>query len=258
MGNLPVVQEVGTGFQVVGDYITGHPERAHERVHNYFEESVIGSAWAGIAQYFKGNHDNANEYFRGCGRATGKAVLGGGFMRDVPVFHELAVCGESLGDVIGGGDTESAAKRWETYVESSVIGGGIATVRAKRAGDDHRAAELAKGFVKAGARCAVAGIGAVTVTAVTAPYGIVAAVAPAVTTAALSGGVGAASTAAAQVIDKGTVDDIGVVVGNGLFGGVILGACTDFPGILANNAAGVYHRSSATQDAGISKNLIKK
>ena len=53
----------------------------------------------------------------GMGRATGRAVCGGGLLSEVPGFKELDKCGKSLGDVIGGGDEESARKRWtEEYV----------------------------------------------------------------------------------------------------------------------------------------------
>lgn len=234
MGNLPVIHEVGTSFVSLGDAITGHPEKARERWNNYAKESVIGSYVAAVVEVGKGNDDKAEEYLKGMGRATGKAVLGGGLLRDVPVFHELAVCGESLGDVIGGGDTKSAGKRWETYIESSVIGGGIAAIGAKIDGDDEEAEKLAKGFLKAGAKFGVsaAAVGATIATGgLAAPYGVAAAAA---TGAAVGGGVGAASTAAAQAIDKGKVDDPGAVVGSGLFGGV-LGGVTE--GVSAKSAA---------------------
>ena len=223
MGNLPVVHEVGTSFASLGDAITGHPEKARERWKNYAKESVVGSPVAGVVELCKNNPDKAEEYWKGMGRATGKAVLGGGFLRDVPVFHELAVCGESLGDVIGGGDTKSAEKRWETYVESSVIGGGIAAIAAKIDGDDEKAEKLIKGCGKATLRFGVtaAGVAATAVTGgLAAPYGVAASVA---TGATVGGVTGAGSTALVQVIDKGKVDDAGAIVGSGLFGGVVGG-----------------------------------
>ena len=234
MGNLPVVHEVGTSFVSLGDAITGHPEKARERWDNYAKESVIGSYVAAVVEVSKGNDDKAEEYLKGMGRATGKAVLGGGLLRDVPVFHEIAVCGESLGDVIGGGDTKSAEKRWETYIESSVIGGGVAAIAAKIDGNDEEADKLAEGCLKAGARFGVSavGIGATIATGgLAAPYGIAAA---ATTGVIVGGGVGAASTAAVQAIDKGKVDDPGAVVGSGLFGGV-LGGITE--GVSAKSVA---------------------
>ena len=234
MENVPVAHEVGTSFASLGDAITGHPEKALERWKNYAKESVVGSAVAGVVEFCDDNPDKAKEYWKGMGRATGKALLGGGFLRDVPVLHELAVCGESLGDVIGGGDTESAAKRWETYIESSVIGGGIAAIAAKIDGDDEKAKELLKGCGKATLRCTVTAAG-VAATAVTgglpAPYAVAASAA---TGAAVGGVTRAGSTALVQVTDKGKVDDAGAIVGSGLLGGVV-GAVSK--GIAAKRAA---------------------
>ena len=234
MGNVPVVHEVGTSFASLGDAITGHPEKARERWRTYAQESFDGSYVASVAEVCKGNPDKAEEYLKGMGRATGKIVLGGGLLRDVPVFHELAVCGESLGDVIGGGDTKSAEKRWETYAESSLIGGGIAALGAKIAGDDEEAKKFAKGCGKATLRFGVtaAGIAATAATGgLAAPYGVAASAAAGAT---VGGATGAASTALVQVIDKGKVDDAGAVVGSGLFGGVV-GGVSD--GIAAKRVA---------------------
>ena len=47
---------------------------------------------------------------KGSERATGQALLGGGLLKDVPVFHELATAGKSLGHMIGGANRQ-AAKR---------------------------------------------------------------------------------------------------------------------------------------------------
>lgn len=234
MGNLPVVHEVGTTFASAGDVITGHPEKAGERWNNYFEESVVGSFAASVVEFCDDKPENAKKYLKGLGRATGKAVLGGGFLRDVPVLHEIAVCGESLGDLIGGGDTKSAAKRWETYVESSVIGGGIVGIAAKIDGDDETAEKLLKGCGKATLRFGVtaAGVAATAATGgLAAPYGVAASAA---TGAAVGGVTGAGSTALVQVIDKGKVDDAGAIVGSGLLGGVVGGVSE---GIAAKRAA---------------------
>ena len=65
------------------------------------------------------------------------------------MFHELATCGESLGDMIGGGDSESAAKRWDNYTEQSVIGSGIYAAHKYLKGDTEHARELGKGMAKA-------------------------------------------------------------------------------------------------------------
>ena len=65
-----------------------------------------------------GDTDEARRIAMGMGRATGRAVCGGGLLSEVPGFKELDKCGKSLGDVIGGGDEESARKRWtEEYVK---------------------------------------------------------------------------------------------------------------------------------------------
>lgn len=223
MGSFPVVHEVGTYLLSLGDVITGHPEKVRERWQTYLHESFIGSCVASVAEACKGNPDKAKEYFKDMGRATGKILLGGGLLRDVPFFHELAVCGESLGDVIGGGDTKSAGKRWETYFESSVIGGGIAALAAIKDGDDEEAEKFGKGCGKAALRFGVSAAG-IAVTAATgglaAPFGVASSVATGVI---VGGATGATSTALVQVIDKGKIDDAGEIVASGLFGGVVRG-----------------------------------
>ena len=78
MGNIPVIHETGTAFMSLGDAITKHPEKARERWNNYAKESVIGSFVAAVAEKTNGNDEKAAEYFKGMGRATGKAVLLGG------------------------------------------------------------------------------------------------------------------------------------------------------------------------------------
>ena len=236
MGNLPVIHEVGTSFVSLGDVITGNPKRAEERWETYLEESVLGSMAAGIVEACDPDSKpgEAKKYFKGLGRATGKAVLGGGLLRDVPFFNELAVCGEALGDVIGGGDTKSAEKRFETYPENSLIGAAVGAIVATNAGDEEQAEKCAEGCRKAAFRFGVTAAGlAVTVATggLAAPYGVAASVA---TGAAVGGTTGAASTALVQVIDKGKVDDAGAVIGNGLFGGFV-GGVSD--GIAAKRAA---------------------
>ena len=249
MGNLPVIQELGTGFQALGDHVTGNPEKARERWDNYYHESVVGSAWAGAVERAKGNEDKAKEYFRGFKRATGKAIFGGGLLRDVPVFHELAVSGESLGDIISSGDTAAARTRWRMYLESSVIGGSLGTVAATVSGDKERAQKLGRGFVKAGLRFGVAGI-SLGATASTAGAAALYGVASTATGAVVGVLTGAASTAATQVIDEGEVHDPSAVIGNGLFGGALLWANGAATGLCANNAAGVFPRSPQQDTAG--------
>ena len=235
MGNLPVIHEVGTCFQALGDHALGHPEKARERWDNYCKESVLGSLVTVATEIRKGNSENAARYLRGFGRAAGKALLGGGLLRDVPGFHELATCGESLGYVIGEGDVESARESWKTYLESSVIGAGIGMLAARNAGYHEAAERRRQGFIRAMARFGVLGLtvaAAVATGGNAASYGIVASV---VAVIVLGGGIGAASTAATQIIDNGEVD-LGAIVGNGLFG-----VFFSFD-IWANNAAGTYPR----------------
>ena len=96
-----------------------------------------------------GDLDRARELGKGMGRATGKALLLGGVLKDVPLFHELATCGESLGDMIGGGDRESAEKRWDNYANQSFFGSGIYAAHEARIGNIEHAQELGKGMAKA-------------------------------------------------------------------------------------------------------------
>ena len=248
MGNIPIIHEVSTSFMSLGDAITGNPEKARQRWHDYAKESVIGSYGAAVAEAIKGNDEKAEEYLKGMGRATGKAVLLGGVFRDVSVFHELAVCGESLGDVIGGGDTESARRRWGKYVESSVIGGTVCAIKAECDSDYERAEKLANGALKATLKfgATAAGVGVTVATGgLAAPLGVGVSVA----TGAVVGGVSGAGTCAiGQVIDKGKVEDVGAVVGSGLFGGTV-GAITEAR--TAKNAAKA--KSQATESGSKAK-----
>ncbi|CAD7967342.1 unnamed protein product [Amoebophrya sp. A25] len=62
-------------------------------------------------------------YFEGFARASGKALCGGGFLRPLPVFQELAVAGEILGDVFAGTTfLEAACQRGRLYLEDSILG----------------------------------------------------------------------------------------------------------------------------------------
>jgi len=118
MGTIPVVHEVGTACQSLGHLIVADTKKAKADWNNYAHESVIGSGVAALVHAAQGSPDKAEEYGKGCGRAFGQAILGGGILKEVPVFKELSKCGKSLGDVIGGGDTEMARKRWtEEYVQ---------------------------------------------------------------------------------------------------------------------------------------------
>ena len=65
MGNLPVIHEVGTGFQALGDHALGQPDKARERWDNYCKESVLGSLATVATERRKGNNEKAGKYLRG-------------------------------------------------------------------------------------------------------------------------------------------------------------------------------------------------
>ena len=219
MANLPVVHEVVTSFQSLGDAITGDVDGARNRWKRYAEQSVIGSGVYAAVEAARGNKERATKLGKGMGRATGSALLGGGLLRNVPGFHELATAGDSLGDVIRGVDTKAAEKRWKVYAENSVIGSGVhAAVEASK-GNIERAEQLGKNMGKAtlSAGVTVAAVGATIATAgAAAPLG--AAVA-AGTGAVVGAGAGAGATAAEQAI-RGDKINAGDVVAAGLMGGV--------------------------------------
>merc|ERR1711907_819860 len=181
----------------------------------------------------KGNRDRATELGKGMGRATGKILCGGGVLKDVPVLHELATCGESLGDMIGGGDRDSAEARWNQYAESSVFGSSIYAAVEAGKGNEDNAKVLLHGCGRAATKGAIT-MGAVAVTAgvtlLTAGAGTPAAVTAASCTGASTG---AAATAGVQAVD-GKVD-AGDVVASALLGG----AAGAVGGKLAGNAKGV-------------------
>jgi len=154
----------------------------------------------------------------GMGRATGKIICGGGLFRDAPLFHELAVCGESLGDVVGGGDMENASRRWEVYAEESLIGSGIYSSYEKNRGNLERANELSQGAGRAGTKAGIAvAAGAVTVGATVAAVGLSAPLA--VLTCGSVGAVTAAAATAGVQSVNGEINE-GDVVGNALMGGM--------------------------------------
>lgn len=214
---MPVVHEVSTSFGSLGDVITGNPGAARGRWKRYAEESVVGSGVYAAVEASKGNRDRATELGKGMGRATGKMLLGGGILRDVPVLHELATCGESLGDMIGGGDQNSARGRWDAYAAESVVGSSIYAAVEARKGRGEHAQELRRGSAKAGKKAgitAAAVTATVGVTVATAGAGLPAAIALGAATGATAG---AAATAGVQAVD-GKVNP-GDVVGNALLGG---------------------------------------
>ena len=219
MGNLPVVHEVTTSFQSLGDAITGDLDGAANRWNTYAEQSVIGSGVYAAVEAARGNEERAIELGKGMGRATGSALLGGGLLRNVPVFHELATAGDSLGDVIGGGDTETAAQRWGDYAENSVIGSGVYAAVEAGKGNTERAEELGKNMGKAAIS---AGITTAAVAATIATGGAAAplgAAAAAGVGAVVGAGVGAGAAAAEQALRKDKIE-AGDVVAAALMGGV--------------------------------------
>lgn len=219
MANLPVVHEVTTLFQSLGDAITGDPDRAANRWKTYAEQSVIGSGAYAAVEAARGNEERAIELGKGMGRATGSALLGGGAFGNVPVFHELATAGNSLGDVIGGGDTKTAAQRWCDYVENSVIGTGVYAAVEAGKGNTERAEELRKNMGKAAIS---AGITTAAVAATIATGGAAASLGAAATAgvgAAVGAGVSAGVAAAEQALRKDKIE-AGEVVAAALMGGV--------------------------------------
>lgn len=112
MVNVPVIHEAITGCMSLGHLATGDVEMAAAVWRDYRDESVLGSSIASAISACQGDVAEARRLAKGSGRATGQALLGGGLLSDVPLFKELSKCGRSLGDVIGGGDVESARRRW--------------------------------------------------------------------------------------------------------------------------------------------------
>jgi len=112
MSCIPVLQELSTAGTAVGKLATGDTKGARQVWSDYTEESVLGSTAAAVHAAVKGDRPTVCRYAKGSGRALGRGIAGGGLLSNVPVFKELDKCGKSLGDVIGGGDTESARKRW--------------------------------------------------------------------------------------------------------------------------------------------------
>lgn len=59
MGNIPVVAEVATCFQSLGDVMTGNPDAASQRWRDYSESSVIGSGVRAAIAAGQGNMEEA-------------------------------------------------------------------------------------------------------------------------------------------------------------------------------------------------------
>ena len=135
MGNVPVIAEFKTACESLGDVMRGDVDAARRRWEDYSEASVIGSGVRAAIAASQGNMPEAERLGKAMGRATGSAVTGGGFLRDLPVFHEIATAGDSLGDMMAGGDMDAANKRWVDYSENSVVGSGVRAAIAASHGD---------------------------------------------------------------------------------------------------------------------------
>ena len=225
---IPIFHEVATAFQSLGDAITGNPEKARERWQTYAEESIIGSGIYAAVEAAKGNTDRAEEIAKGMGRATGQVLTGGGLLGDIPVFHELQTAGKSLGDMIGGGDHESARNRWKDYAEESVIGSGIYAAVEAANGNLERAEELAKGMGKATAKAAVE---AAVVGGAIATGGVA---------GVIVGGLGSVVENVVDSLVDGKEIDPGNLVGGGLLGGIAGGVGGK---IAKNKHANVFNKA---------------
>lgn len=220
MGNVPVVHEVRTAGQSVGKLVVGDVKGAEKAWVDYSEESVIGSGVKAASYAVQGDLQQATRCAKGMGRATGQAVCGGGLLSDVPVFKELSKCGKSLGDVIGGFDTDSARRCWtEEYVQEVRDPGAVP-----------------KALTSIGVTA-----GAVAVTVATGGLGTAAFVGAAAGTGAVAGG---ADNAIKQGIDiangkrrKFDISDTAGAVG----GGAAMGAAT------AAVARGIQSRAAAAE-----------
>ena len=135
MGNVPVIAEIKTSCESLGDVMTGDADAARRRWEDYSEASVIGSGVKAAIAAGRDDMAEAERLGKAMGRATGSAVTGGGFLKDVPLFHEIATAGDSLGDMMAGGDKDAANKRWRDYSENSVVGSGVRSAMAARDGN---------------------------------------------------------------------------------------------------------------------------
>jgi len=217
MGNIPVVHEVCTSFGSLGDAVVGKPENARQRWRDYAEESFFGSGIYAAHEARLGNKERARELGKGMGRATGKILCGGGLLKEIPVLHELATCGASLGDMIGGGDQHSARDRWEEYKEESVLGSGIQAAIEHKHGNQERSRELRRAMGRASTKAGITAgctAGAIAVTIATAGAGTGVAIAA---SASAGSACGAAATAGVQAVD-GKINSADVI-GSMLLGG---------------------------------------
>uniref|UniRef100_A0A0G4HMH6 Uncharacterized protein n=1 Tax=Chromera velia CCMP2878 TaxID=1169474 RepID=A0A0G4HMH6_9ALVE len=215
-----VAHEFLASISCVGDLFTGNFKRARERwVVDYAENSVLGSFIKFLECKARGETERAELFKKGCLRACGSMLVGGGICANLPVFAELKTCGDSLGDCMAEGG-RAAQEEWGKYMQLSLIGAGVGSAiaasrndipEARRLGWASGAAAL-RGVVEAGAVVAV-----VVVPGVTAAAGKLVAV----STSAAAGGVGGASSSAVSQVTQpdfaGRVD-VGEVIGSALLG----------------------------------------
>ena len=100
MATFPIWHELTVSLLCICDVVRRKPENARQRWKDYAEESFLGSGMYAAFKACQGDYEKVRELGKGTGRATGKILLGGGILKDLPIFHELATCGESLGDMI--------------------------------------------------------------------------------------------------------------------------------------------------------------
>jgi hypothetical protein len=157
---LPLLHEVFTATTSLAAVVTGKPEAATAIVDGWKKESVIGSGVMAAHSRYRGDEAGASEYARGFRRATGRALMGGGLFNEVPLFHELSTTGESLADVLGDGDTDSARQHWEEYSETSVIGTGARALHAHVREDTTEAERLRANLKQASRKAVIQGAAA--------------------------------------------------------------------------------------------------
>lgn len=246
MGNVPVIHEVRTSLESLGDALTGDTNSARKRWHTYKEQSFFGSGVAALHAVCNGSEDEATRLAKGMARATG-CILDTGLK--IPILHEIGTCGRSLGNAMAG-DTDSSRSDWDVYSNQSFFGSGVRAAERAAAGDWEGAQRFGVGM---GVATAKGLIEAVSMAATVCTAGAAAAaVAPtaAVTAGAVTGGLvgaatGAGSNAAETALD-GKPLHAGTIVGAALCGGVSGAIAGAVKGAKVRNAAG---KSSAAQGA---------
>lgn len=167
MVKFPLLHETMTMASASAMAVTGNQESAKRSIEDWKNESVVGSTiMLGATAAMGGEQHEIDGYARGLRRAVGKAALGGGVFRDVPVFHELATTGDALADITGDGDFVSAAKRFEEYNETSFFATGGRMAICNSAGDADEAERLQPKFERAGQKAVVRGATATATVAV--------------------------------------------------------------------------------------------